>query len=355
VRNLSSKIKRAFRAASRKEARDIRSGTLVLPSRSDHMNWERTIPFLVARSGISPYVVYSFMKTFFGRPHRTVRYYSDRKTQWEYVIKTKSSYLRVYDWKLFGWGIGIETGDPKESVTDARLLLSYMTEYAKDAKIPVGQKDHELIENVFFKNYSRGSELLDLLDKNPDIEKAPLAWTAAISFMLSVEALLNIVYDLYVDPSIHRNSDLYQHIERLSLTDKWLLAPLLCTCFSNAMRRNSKGYQRIKNMWKMRTDLVHSKITEDMRVFFLRKDGLPFATSKFPIGNVTIYDLYYGSAFDIEFVRRMKEDVGVVVSELIAAMKSQLRRSFSKKIQEEAISFERARRRLAGPRQDYWY
>jgi hypothetical protein len=54
--------------------------------------------------GISPFVVYEFLKKHFGRPNYTVP--SDRTT-WEYVLKGPRRYLSIYDWKIHDWHVGI--------------------------------------------------------------------------------------------------------------------------------------------------------------------------------------------------------------------------------------------------------
>lgn len=44
----------------------------------------------------------------------------------------------------------------------------------------------------------------------------------------------------------------------------------------------------------------------------------------------------------------------MLFSELLAAMKPQLRKSFSKRLQQDNITFDKVRKRLTGPRHDFW-
>ncbi len=94
----------------------------------------------LSSAGISPYAAYSFMKERFGPPQRkakTLKEYD--KVQWTFYIKSNNSMLRVYDWKLFEWSIGVATRmlrpgvshedtisaeEESKAMADAKLLLT---------------------------------------------------------------------------------------------------------------------------------------------------------------------------------------------------------------------------------------
>jgi hypothetical protein len=256
---------------------------------------------------------------------------------------------------LFDWYIQTADGDPKKATVDARLLLSYITAYAKHAKIPIKNAKYRLIENAFFKNYSRGNQCFEVLKKSPvKMDESIVSWAAILAYVLSAEALLNVVYEIYLDGAIRENSNLCEHIERLSTPDKWCLASYFCTCFRRPLTKDTNAYGCLKQLWRIRTQLAHSKITEDMKIYFLRRDGLPFATSRFSTGNVTRHAFYSGT-IPTWFVEKTKGEVELILSELTSNLHPRLQKTFSESIMQEDISFDPAKKRLAGPRHDYWY
>jgi hypothetical protein len=352
-------LRRDFSRVSRREAEQLRTKRMNMfrPGISvDYdMTFEHTIPELVYECEVSPYAVYSLLRSHFGKPTwQTKSQYYD-KVHWEYALRGKGSVLRVFDLKLFGWYIQILDGDPKRATIDARLLLSYIIAYAKHARIPIKNAKYRLIENVFFKNYSRGNECLDMLKKDPaKTHESLVSWAAVLAYVLSVEALLNVVYEIYLNGIIQENSDLCEHIDRLSPLDKWCLASQLCTCFRRPLKKDTDAYTRLKWLWKFRIQLTHSKITEDMKIYFLRQDGLPFATSRFAVGNVTRDAFYYGTV-PMWFVEKTKADVELILSELTSNLDPNLQKTFSESIMREDISFDPVKKRLASPGHDYWH
>jgi len=305
---------------------------------------------------VSPFTVYSFLKEHFG-PARVV--WSDR-TQWEFLLKAGDVYLAVYDWKLFSWNIGVRTSSEdmsekldKAALAKARLLISYILKYAKSknkTKVPVDEAKYEIIENVFISNYVRGENFLFELEKAHWSEAPEKAWSAAMSFLLSSEALLNIVYELYLNKNLFENVELRQRIDRMSLAEKWCFAHCFCTCFKKPLRRDSKGYSRLKELSEIRNEMVHSKIPES-RVYFVRKDGLAFATDEQHIPKDITEDSF---STLLEYVRDVKRKVHEIRDELVASMKPSLKRRFCENVNWQTFSIHRNTRKLAGPRHYWW-
>ena len=183
-----------------------------------------------------------------------------------------------------------------------------------------------------------------------DLDPEAIAnWAAALLYAFSVDALLNIIYEIYITPEIRNNKELVMQIERMSPKEKWCLAPQLCTCFSKPLRNDSPAYQKLSNLWNLRIQGAHGKITEELRLYFVRKDGFGFPTTKKHSEYLTWYD--FDAYPDAEAT---KADVDAIVSELLNAMKPQLRKTFKEKLQQDDITFDRVRQRLAGPQHDFW-
>jgi len=110
--------------------------------------------FFGSPNHISPYITYQFLRKYYGLPRRITTDIDDYdKVHWEYSLQSRHSILTVYDWKLFSWNIGVaypytvfthnigtqmckKVDDKirkceKMAEPEARLLLSYITKYAK--------------------------------------------------------------------------------------------------------------------------------------------------------------------------------------------------------------------------------
>jgi hypothetical protein len=318
---------------------------------------------LVLTEGISPYVAYSFLKAHFGAPQYKMKNLSDYdKVQWQYFIKSSKSYLRIYDWKLFDWSIGIgrdisaklgTATQPEEqrAMSDAKFLLSRIKKYARTtARVPVAKHRYQLVENVFQTNYSRAEGLFNLMTARTSYtDMSALAWSAAVSYIFSVEGLLNLVYDIYLNSNIRENTNLQEHLQRLSLIDKWCLASYVCYCFSSPLKNSSKGYQSLKKLVNLRNQWAHSSITPEMRTFFIREDDLSFATTPVPVAKH--FDV---PGEEISFVKGVRRDTDSIVSELLQAVRPELRASFLEVLRYEAISLDTEKVPLRGPRHEYW-
>lgn len=321
-------------------------------------------------NGISPLVVYRFLKKNYGAPQEIIRTYSEYdKVHWTFFLKGRNSILKVHDWKLFSWSIGVAypysvTGAhdyelankyEKEAMPEARLLLSYITRYAKSTgKITTEEARYQLINNLFLEHYERGNQLLEILKDNSTskiLDYEMIGWSAVMSYMLSVEALINTVYEIYLREEIRDNSDLRDHVEKLSPLYKWCLASFLCSCFEKCLERTSKGHQRLREIWRMRNSMVHGKLSEEMRTYFIREDNIPFATGKDPILTDRQYEI---EKSEEKFVREIRQKVDEIKKELLNAMSRRHKKIFSESLKYKLISFDRAKKQIASPRHDFW-
>lgn len=321
--------------------------------------------------GISTFVVYKFLKEHFGRPNCVPEMLVDveEKIIWKYVLKGPRRFLSVYDWKLYTWSIGISlpwsrncrnvgfeeiTKYDEEARSDANILLGEIMEYAKTAEIPITEHSYQLIENTYKINYSYGEHFLQSLDQPMNASTLPelaqsfghfevfedccIAWAAVMSFVISVEAMFNILFEIYLKKEIREDEALRQHIIRLSLPDKWLLFASLCTCFAKQLDRRCRGYQSLKRLIGIRNSWAHATVSDEMRTFIIRKDKLMFATKRSPISK----DIHPSiSAVDYALVRRTKEDVAAIKLEILSAMKTNDKRKFAKALEQHNIVLSR--------------
>ncbi len=229
--------------------------------------------------------------------------------------------------------------------------FSQIRKYARTIRsIPVAKHSYQLIENVFQTNYSRAQDIFDLMEPEPQYtdQASALSWAAAVSYVFSIEGLFNLIYDVYLKKEIRENAGLYEHLQRLSLADKWSLASHVCYCFKDHLKTSSRGYQNLKKLVNLRNEWAHSSITPEMRTFFLREDDLAFATTAAPI------HAGYEFGQEIAFVKRIKHETDTVVSELLGAVAPEFKTSFSQMLRDSAVSLDVRRVPLRGPRHDYW-
>ena len=298
--------------------------------------------------------------------------FSDRIT-WEYVLKGPRTYLAVYDWKLHDWSIGIRFPSSAESTTgagdihqydqearaDANILLQEITKYAKTVDIPITKHSYQLIENTYKISYYYGEHFLQSLDQPKDasivpelsqsfthlasFEDSSEAWAATMAFILSVEAMFNILFEIYLKKEIGEDEVLRQHVFRLSLQDKWLLSSSLCNCFQRPLSRECRGYQSLKRLVNIRNNWAHSIVSDEMRTYFIQKDRLTFATRKSPIyrekERAHAYPLI--GAVDCISARKVKNDADAIKSEILNAMKTNDKRKFKKALEQQYILLSR--------------
>lgn len=243
-----------------------------------------------------------------------------------------------------------ETNYDDEARADANVLLDEISKYAKTFKIPVTKHSYQIIENTFQTSYLYGEILRESLEKPIDrsnmpeiaqsvypsgvVEDTCIAWASAMSYILSVEALFNILFEVYLKRDIYDDKALRQDVLRLPLIDKWLLFASLCSCFSRPLDRTSQGYQSLKSLVDIRNNWAHVNIGEEMRTYIIEEDGLRFATGRLPIVRNTESRL---SSVNYYWVMKVQEDVYRIKSEILNAMKPSLRKKFEKALEDVNI------------------
>jgi hypothetical protein len=323
--------------------------------------------------GISTYVVYDFLKKHFGVSNYHA--FSDRTT-WEYVLKGPRRYLRIHDWKLHDWHIAICLPYPKGSITcqnsfekihehdqearaDANILVQEIAKYAKTINIPITKHSHQIIENTYRISYYYGEHFLASLEKPKDrslvpefsksfmhlvsFEDCSEVWAAIMAFILSVEAMFNILFEIYLRTEIREDEMLRQHVFRLPLLDKWLLSASLCNCFEKPLNRKCRGFQSLKRLTSIRNAWAHATVSDEMRTYFIRRDGLTFATKRPSIYKERERAHVYPHMSSVDFVSavNVKKDADTIKSQILEAMKANDKRRFKKALEEQYILLSR--------------
>ena len=318
---------------------------------------------LVHPRNVTPYYVYRFLRDRYGPPNIPSERHNDKtRVTWGYLLKGPRGFISIHDWKLFSWSFSIRFSQSPEQRTheqltqfddearkDARILLAEILQYLKTEKIPThDEHSYQYIRNIHLESYSCGEYFLDLLKKpnnkrvrHPILaETSPVisledtynAWAAAMSFVLSIEGLFNLIYEIYLHREIKEDEPLRNHVYRMSLTDRWLTFSLFCSCFSKDLNRESKGFESLSRLIKIRNYWAHSNIGEDHRDYVIEEDGLEFAVSK----TSKFWELSLGN-LDFSAVKKIRAYVDRVKLEILNAMKPNSKKSFSKVLEQEII------------------
>ena len=312
---------------------------------------------------ISVLAVYRILRSNFGRP----TYGGSDKEQWEYRLKGINSSLFIRDYKAETWFIGVldeRSPAPKEviesAIKDSELLVKLLFHEANKLKISSPRRAFgRYLENVFLRTYEIAEHYTELaeeiLEKGNDIharekegediikerieyfkslEDLPrFTWAATTAFILSLEAFFNMLYEIHLRKELRSNTDLLDHIMKLPLTDRWLLAHTFLTCFDSPLESGSAAFGKLKEMINSRNGLVHSKLSDENRVFYITEDGFDFFTSKSPI--------WRKNGIEFSEVIAIQKALDSVIKTVLSKMKPATRNAFGNELDEDLIEIDR--------------
>lgn len=327
------RLRKYFRLATLEEMNTIRGGRGLLTG---------------SPNNISTLAVYRLLKACFGPPNGASS--ADDKVTWEYFLVGPNSYLTVSDWKLFSWSIGVRYDSPDSfkdqgnATPDAQLLLDEITSSLKGEPNLHFDYSQQIVLNLFQLYYSNGEyyitqykEKRDELEEinqergetergrsiaeslNLSLEVPTLMWSAIVAFILSLEGFFNLLYEIYLRENLRNDKDLLRRIAGMSLTEKYLLASTFCTGFQKDLDRKSTAYARLHDLVRLRNNLVHSNLTEEMREYVVTEDNLEFATQKQIFSTTSFFD---PRTLDLETAEKVRLSVDVVVLDVVSSMKS---------------------------------
>lgn len=211
----------------------------------------------------------------------------------------------------------------------------------KLSKTPSGH----FIQIPFALNYNGAQELVehaeqqllrDARDRSlPPAERddalSPLTLFQAAFFQLfaAAEALLNLVYELYLKSDL-RDDRISQHLSREQIDLKLRLAPIYCECFvGKPFDHTTDLFRKFQKWITVRNNFIHANITKDLKQPVVKYDDLIF-----------ILDTQGWSGPSLEDVKDLKQTVDALVSQILSNMQPRYRKEFGLVVHHELISVE---------------
>jgi len=310
--------------------------------------------------------VYRALRTTFGKADDMP---GEDRIQWLYVIEAPGSTIEVYDKKLYSWVLIVNprSADDSESKRIARrdraLFLGWLQRKCRGFTTPKSGYSHLLVNNGYEELHSNGDYLVNyykrvskqveafesrIADKFVERGKtykgwtrrvegivksrfgfdgSAILWAAIASYVLSVEALLNLSYELYMKEDAIDDHDLAERIASYSVKEKWAMANLVCDCFRKRLPKTGLGYDSLQRLSSLRNNLAHANISRRLKTFVFEEDGIEFVI--IPTRH-TYSQMPTPSAVKLEDAESVHNDVENVAEELLRTMKPQARKEFSK-------------------------
>jgi hypothetical protein len=310
--------------------------------------------------------VYRSLKRVFGNPNGIVDY--EKKLQWSYILKARKCTVEIHDWKVYSWNIVIlphadsEREGKEIAGKVAKRLLSSIRLAASRDKLPPDQYSHVFFANGYKDLFTNGDNLLRYYRKFSSkvdsyerelikdferrgiafrrgwtkrldarvkrrfiLDPSALLWASATSFVLSSEALLTLVYDLYSRNEVVADNSLLQQTSSYSMKDKWIMAYLTCNCFKKPLSRESKGFQSLHRLSTLRNNLAHANISKEFRVHYFQEDGIDFVRQNVDSDHSSMPT---PDNIELKDVERIRTDVDIVLQELVQYMVPENRKRF---------------------------
>ena len=294
---------------------------------------------------LPPLLVYRAMKSKYGEPNSGI---DEWKQQWAYKVRGFQSTIEVYDTKLFYWFLRItpdEDVDPQErrKIVEREWFgfLSWLKRACRRAKVTGRDYKHVLILNGYKPLYDNGNYFMERAEtKGKEPTGDPMLWAAATSFILSVEAFFNSLFDVYLKPEFRENSDVASRIAMFSMLEKWSLASSLCYCFPGPLDRRSKSYEALRRLVTLRNNMAHVNMSRHLKTYLVEEDGMEFVI---PPDFQLYQEAMEPNSLTMPAVQRIKSDVDLVVSGITGSMKPRERRQFPKLLQGDGIVIHRTR------------
>ena len=95
-------------------------------------------------------------------------------------------------------------------------------------------------------------------------------------FIASLEGLINLIYELYLDPSFRNDGRIHDVLKKSPIDIKIRLAPAYCTCFREKAIVFNEDFKRFKVLTELRHDLIHANLTKAMVTPHFILSGITF-------------------------------------------------------------------------------
>lgn len=246
----------------------------------DQHTLQRHRPVTLQQTDVTPYVVYSLLKSVLGPPNGTP---APPKVQWSYEVAVDHAHLRIRDWDRFSWTVDVyhDNQDPGQARRIGQEFVQLVTQQAPhDAKRInrlVQQARYRTLQNPYQTYFSSAENLLRLAENTPHlVDREDLCRAAFFLFLSSFEGLLNVIYDLYLKPLL-RDERIRNDVNRANIDLKLRLAPLYCICFSgDEIQYTSDELSRYLAIVELRNDFIHANLLPTMKTPIIEEDGFVF-------------------------------------------------------------------------------
>lgn len=307
---------------------------------------------LLKPTDLSPYVAFSILREWFGPPVPEV---DEPKVQWHYYLFTPHLAIDVYDWKLYSLSIAVFERLPDyaqvepEAKEFLELLRKQVTKHLGKIKSAASRARGFVYRNPFALYFNNAENILKRASQWRDEEMMKTSWelyrlaesgdlhrAAFFLYVASLEGLLNLIYEIYLNPAL-RDERIYNRLKREQVDIKLRLAPIYCTCFKHeVIDARSEEFRRFQFIVDLRNDFIHANITKPMRSSIVEEEGFVFwvdseQSSKYGLPrDATELDQPH-----LEFVRKAILDMVEIIFD---AMRPRYKREFSRVIYDEAIN-----------------
>ena len=314
---------------------------------------------------VSPYIVYSLLKEYFGEPN--CYDVDEEKQQWEWTFKYKEFYISIYDWRLLSTSIAIHSLNENKSRGEKlaevihSLLKKEGLQKKNKIKTLIKNSKHKVLENPFITYYSTAKNLLDVasfIDKivttnvsqifkeeqgkivnstglNFELwhKQNDLYRSSFLMFLSSFEGFLNIMYELYLKPEL-RVGRIYERIAREQIDIKLRIAPIYCDGLKAKIINNEderfKAFLRLVNL---RNDYVHANLIKSLERYVVEEDDYTFI-----VENEEFTDIPSNiNKIELKHVELVKTIIDNVIELVFESMKPNTKREFKKLIYSQEI------------------
>ena len=303
----------------------------------------RNQPWSYTFDGPEPYVVYTALKKQFGAPNGLVGKY----TQWSYEFALPNAMIRLQDWKLYGWMLEVYSDDKKktsaETIKDDVLALFVKEANRSETLVKNLAKasSRSMVQNPFRIYFDSASNLVAMAEQHGNQQQRDtLCRSAFFLFLSSFEGVLNLIYDLYLKPSIRENKEGRETVIRAGLDQKLLFAPVYCQCFTGeTLNIPPDIYQQYKALRSLRNNFIHANVTDAMRTSIIKHDQMNFLLEPHRIKE---YDLpLLVSGLTVAHLRFTQTTIIGMKNAIVAAMNVHYRHDFAQALEQEEIIIER--------------
>lgn len=214
---------------------------------------------------------------------------------------------------------------------------------SQQAKVRDAQKEARLLSmpNIYRLYFEGAHQLYELLSSLEDSEKIGSLLRAQFFLLIaSFEGFLNLMYELYLDPTIRNDKDLYRQIRREPLPYKVRMAPTRCACFQEqkSLRIRKDYFGPFLYLYDVRNDFIHANLLPHMKSRRVMEGRFEFwAKAKTPMKYDFPRDVTQLRSEHVEFVYEIIEKM---VDYLLSEMKPRYRREFSEALERTEILVE---------------